>query len=57
VREIRQVRRMCEAVGHPVIKLIRIRFGPLRLADLPPGALRPLIPQELRALRRAVGLA
>ena len=53
----RQVRHMCEAVGHPVTKLIRIRFGPLNLGDLPPGALRSLSPQELHALRRAAGLA
>jgi len=52
----RQVRHMCEAVGHPVIKLSRVRFGPLSLGDLPSGAFRPLTPQELRALRRAVGL-
>jgi pseudouridine synthase len=53
----RQVRRMCEAVGHPVVKLVRVGFGPLRLGDLPPSALRPLTPQELHVLRRAVGLA
>ena len=34
----RQVRRMCEAVGHPVMELRRVAFGPLRLRDLPPGA-------------------
>lgn len=53
----RQVRRMCEAVGHPVMELIRVRFGPLSLGDLPAGAFRPLTPQELHALRRTVGLA
>ena len=35
----RQVRRMCEAVGHPVRRLERIRFGPLELGDLKPGRL------------------
>jgi 23S rRNA pseudouridine2605 synthase len=47
----RQVRRMCEAVGHPVLELIRVGFGPLRLGDLAPGAHRLLGEQELRRLR------
>ena len=34
----RQVRRMCEAVGHPVRRLERIRFGPLELGDVGPGS-------------------
>jgi len=38
----RQVRRMCEAVGHPVLELQRIAFGPLRLGDLKAGAHRRL---------------
>ncbi len=53
----RQVRRMCEAVGYPVLRLIRIRFGPLALGFLPPGAFRPLTVEEVRGLKRAVGLA
>ena len=53
----RQVRHMCEAVGHPVTKLIRVCLGPLSLGNLPAGAFRPLTPQELHALRRAAGLA
>jgi 23S rRNA pseudouridine2605 synthase len=36
----RQVRRMCEAVGHPVLALERVAFGPLRLDGLAPGAYR-----------------
>ena len=48
----RQVRRMCEAVGHPVRELQRIAFGPLRLGDLPPGAARRLTGSELDRLRR-----
>jgi 23S rRNA pseudouridine2605 synthase len=48
----RQVRRMCEAVGHPVVKLERIAFGPLRLGDLRPGAHRLLTPAEVEKLRR-----
>jgi 23S rRNA pseudouridine2605 synthase len=49
----RQVRRMCEAVGHPVIRLVRTRIGPLRDPNLKPGAWRPLAPPEVRALERA----
>ncbi|HEV3000015.1 MAG TPA: pseudouridine synthase [Solirubrobacteraceae bacterium] len=48
----RQVRRMCEAVGHPVVSLERIAFGPLRLGDLPPGRARRLSGSELDRLRR-----
>jgi 23S rRNA pseudouridine2605 synthase len=49
----RQVRRMCEAVGHPVIALERIAFGPLRLAGLRRGEHRLLTADEVRALREA----
>lgn len=48
----RQVRRMFAALGHPVLSLIRTRFGPLRLGELPPGALRPLGAKERAALER-----
>lgn len=50
----REVRRMWEAMGYEVEKLIRVRFGPLVLAGLPPGGYRPLQPAEIRALKRAV---
>ncbi|HEX8977263.1 MAG TPA: pseudouridine synthase [Solirubrobacteraceae bacterium] len=49
----RQVRRMCEQVGHRVIGLERVAFGPLALGDLPPGAHRVLTAAELSALRAA----
>jgi 23S rRNA pseudouridine2605 synthase len=49
----RQVRRMCEAVGHRVVRLERIAFGPLRLGDLPLGRHRRLSAAEVEALRRA----
>jgi 23S rRNA pseudouridine2605 synthase len=49
----RQVRRMCEAVGHPVESLERIAFGPLRLGELAPGATRRLTDAEVERLRRA----
>jgi 23S rRNA pseudouridine2605 synthase len=47
----RQVRRMCGAVGHPVLALRRVAFGPLRLGALAPGAHRRLGEAELRELR------
>jgi 23S rRNA pseudouridine2605 synthase len=47
----RQVRRMCEAVGHPVLALERIAFGPLRLGGLRPGAHRRLRSGEVESLR------
>ena len=53
----RQVRRMCETVGHPVVRLVRTRIGPLRDQHLPPGAWRPLEQDELRALEQAVSAA
>ncbi len=46
-----QIRRMLEAVGHPVLKLKRVRFGPLALGGLPPGRYRYLTDQEANALR------
>jgi 23S rRNA pseudouridine2605 synthase len=49
----RQVRRMCEAVGHRVRRLERVRFGPLELGDLKPGAYRSLSEAELNALASA----
>lgn len=52
----RQIRLMCEAVGHPVMELKRIRIGPLVLRDLPAGACRLIGKAEVQRLRRAVGL-
>jgi pseudouridine synthase len=52
----RQVRRMCEAVGHRVLRLERIAYGPLTLRGLKGGEWRPLSGEELRALRHAVEL-
>ncbi|MGA9856723.1 MAG: pseudouridine synthase [Solirubrobacteraceae bacterium] len=49
----RQVKRMCEAVGHPVRRLSRVSFGPLALGDLAPGAHRRLTDAEVKALSRA----
>ena len=50
----RQVRRMCEAVGHPVMRLVRTRIGPLTDRTLPPGAWRHLRQDEVRGLEEAV---
>jgi 23S rRNA pseudouridine2605 synthase len=47
----RQVRRMCEAVGHPVAELRRVRFGPLTLEGLREGEHRLLSDEELQRLR------
>lgn len=49
----RQVRRMCAAVGHPVVRLVRTRIGPLAERGLPPGKWRPLTLAERRALEEA----
>jgi 23S rRNA pseudouridine2605 synthase len=46
----RQVRRMCEAVGHPVRRLVRTRIGPVADRRLPPGSWRRLTPAEVRSL-------
>lgn len=49
----RQVKRMCDHVGHRVLQLERIRFGPLRLGDLQPGQARKLTDAEVSLLRSA----
>lgn len=48
----RQVRRMCEAIGHPVIYLRRIQVGPLKLGNLPLGHSRSLTANEIRQLKK-----
>lgn len=53
----RQVKRMCEAVGHPVERLSRVAFGPLSLDDLREGAWRTLSPDEVASLCRCAGVA
>jgi 23S rRNA pseudouridine2605 synthase len=49
----RQVRRMFEAVGHPVLRLVRTRIGPIADRRLAPGEWRSLAIDEVRALERA----
>jgi 23S rRNA pseudouridine2605 synthase len=52
-----QVRRMCEAVGHPVLSLERVSLGPVRLGNLAPGAHRRLGEGEVSRLRAIKGPA
>jgi 23S rRNA pseudouridine2605 synthase len=49
----REVRRIFEALGHPVRRLVRERLGPIALGGLPPGEWRDLTPEEVDALRSA----
>ena len=49
----RQVRDMCDAIGHPVVRLRRMRIGPITDADIRPGEFRDLDRREIAALQRA----
>ncbi len=51
----RQIRRMCEAVGNPVLKLKRVGLGPLKLGELAPGEFRYLDEKEIKVLKKIVG--
>jgi 23S rRNA pseudouridine2605 synthase len=53
----RQIRRSLAALGHPVVRLVRVRMGPLRLGRLRPGEARELSAWERRTLLAAVGQA
>jgi 23S rRNA pseudouridine2605 synthase len=48
----RQIRRMFDVVEHPVLALVRLRFGPIALGSLAPGAVRPATDRERAALAR-----
>jgi len=50
----RQVRRMLAAVGHRVVRLVRVRIGPVSDRSLAPGEWRPLVPEEVRGLEESV---
>ena len=52
----RQVRRMCEAIGHPVVRLRRVRIGPITDAHIRPGEFRDLNPKEVAALKKVAGM-
>ncbi len=49
--EKHQVKNMCAAIGHPVMTIKRVTLGPLSLGRLAPGAIRPLSPKEIQALK------
>jgi 23S rRNA pseudouridine2605 synthase len=51
----REIRRILARAGHKVLRLKRVALGPLRLAELPPGAVRPLAREEVRELQAAAG--
>jgi 23S rRNA pseudouridine2605 synthase len=53
----RQVRNMFDAVGHPVVRLKRVRIGPIEDPNIPPGHWRDLTPQEIAKLQRSAGIA
>jgi 23S rRNA pseudouridine2605 synthase len=53
----REVRRLLQAVGLPVSRLVRLRVGPVTLATLRPGAIRPLTTDEVLALQKTVAKA
>lgn len=53
----RQIRRMCDSVGHPVQRLVRTRIGPLSDSSLGPGQSRLVTPEEIRSLEQAVAAA
>lgn len=52
----RQVKRMCAYVGHPVMRLVRMRFAGLSLNGLGPGEWHPLDEEEVHRLKTSVGL-
>ncbi|MEW5722491.1 MAG: pseudouridine synthase [Thermodesulfobacteriota bacterium] len=52
----RQVKRMCSLIGHPVLKLKRVAYGPLSLGRLAAGRVRELGAEEVKALKAAAGL-
>jgi pseudouridine synthase len=49
----RQVRKMCDAIGHPVRALTRVRIGPIADKNLRVGSYRELTPEEVRLLKNA----
>jgi len=46
----RQVRRMTAAIGHPTLRLVRVRIGNFWLGTLPPGEWRVLTPDEIKTI-------
>jgi 23S rRNA pseudouridine2605 synthase len=52
----RQIRRMLEMTGHPVMRLMRIRINGLEMGDLKPGALRHITPEEMRRMTNELNI-
>ena len=52
-----EVKRYCEALGHRVVRLRRVAFGPIELGALRPGEWRALAPREVSALRATCAAA
>lgn len=52
----RQIRRMLERVGHPVLRLMRIRISGLEMGDIKPGMFRRILPEELRDILRELDM-
>ena len=52
----REVRRLLAEVGLPVTRLVRLRIGPVKLGNLPPGELRQLTPEEIRSLAQVTDM-
>ncbi len=52
----RQIRRMCDAIKLPVVRLIRLSLSFLKLDGISPGRMRPLTPHEVQRLRKEAGL-
>ncbi len=50
----REIRRLLARVGHKVLRLVRVSVGPVRLGKLPPGTVRPLLQEEVHALKSLV---
>jgi 23S rRNA pseudouridine2605 synthase len=52
----REVRQMCQVIGHTVVRLIRVQFGPILLRELEAGHIRELTPHERTLLQRSAAL-
>jgi pseudouridine synthase len=53
----RQVRKMCDAIGHPVVRLRRVRIGPITDDHIRPGEFRELSPKEVESLKKMAAAA
>jgi 23S rRNA pseudouridine2605 synthase len=53
----RQVPRMCESIGHPVMKLLRVAFADIGIEGVPPGETRELTDQEIAELQKLAGVS